>query len=565
MNRKNFACACILLFLGTGCRPEQTELTAAPSAEPMPLVDAISGVVLDEVNQPVPDAVVRVKTTDLETVSAEDGSFKLYGLAPEETAYVTAWKSGHYIAGVETAGGSANVKILLPRHASEDNPDYQWLSAYSSAGEEGNCQNCHADSSDAKAFLPFTEWQQDGHALSVQNNRFLSMYTGQDLDGNQSPLTQYGYNRDYGRFPLRPDLNKPYFGPGYKLDFPDTDGNCSACHAPVAAVNDAYGVDPQNVAGVGAEGVACDFCHKIWGVKLAQNGLPYPNMPGVLSLEFRRPPKGHQFFAGPLDDVAPGEDTYSPLQQQSQFCAACHFGVFWDTQIYNSFGEWLESPYSDPDTGKTCQDCHMAPIGMTYFAISEAGGQVRDPSTIFSHRMPGATDEVLLQNAVTMKVNVRRGDNKVIVDVSITNDQTGHHVPTDSPLRQMILLVRAKGSDGKALRLLEGSVVPEWGGVGSPENGYYAGLPGRGYAKILQELWTEVTPTSAYWNPTRVISDNRIAAYESDTTSYIFDAPADPAEIYVTLIFRRAFKELSVQKGWNVQDIVMEEYKGTVP
>ena len=40
-------------------------------------------------------------------------------------------------------------------------------------------------------------------------------------------------------------------------------------------------------------------------------------------------------------------------------CAPCHFGQFWGTQIYNSFGEWLDSSYSDPETGRTCQDCHM--------------------------------------------------------------------------------------------------------------------------------------------------------------------------------------------------------------
>ena len=46
------------------------------------------------------------------------------------------------------------------------------------------------------------------------------MYTGTDLDGNQSPLTRYGNNPDYGSFPLIPDPNQPYFGPGYKLIFP---------------------------------------------------------------------------------------------------------------------------------------------------------------------------------------------------------------------------------------------------------------------------------------------------------------------------------------------------------
>jgi len=393
------------------------------------------------------------------------------------------------------------------------------------------------------------------------------MYMGTDMLGNQSPLTRYGSSRDYGRFTLRPDPDKPYFGPGYKLDFPETAGNCAACHTPAASVNDPYSIDPTTVTDVPTEGVPCDFCHKIWDVLLdSSSGLPRPNMPGVLSYEFRRPPEGHQFFAGPLDDVAPGEDTYSRLQQQSQFCAPCHFAVCWDTVIYNSFGEWLESPYSDPENGQTCQDCHMPPLGVTHFALPEAGGQERDPSTIFSHRMPGASDEELLQNSVTMKVEAQREDDKIIVGVYIDNDQTGHHIPTDSPLRQMILLVQVADSSGNLLKQVGGPQIPDYGGTGNPEDGYYSGLPGTIYAKILMELWTEVVPTSAYWNPTRVVSDNRIPAMRNDTTRYVFDASKSPiVSVHVKLFFRRAFIELMDQKGWDIPDIVMEEETLLVP
>jgi hypothetical protein len=240
--------------------------------------------------------------------------------------------------------------------------------------------------------------------------------------------------------------------------------------------------------------------------------------------------------------------------------------VFWDTLIYNSYGEWLESPYSDLETGQTCQDCHMPPIGVTHFAIPEAGGLERDPSTIFSHRMPGASDEELLQNAVTMMVDAQREGNKVIVEVNIINDLTGHHVPTDSPLRQMILLVQVKDLDGKLLEQIEGPVVPEWGGVGDPDEGYFAGLPGTAYAKILQELWTEVSPTGAYWNPTRLVSDNRIPAMGCDTTRYVFKAPKDrEVSINIELLFRRAYIELMDQKGWDAPDILMERETVQLP
>jgi hypothetical protein len=386
------------------------------------------------------------------------------------------------------------------------------------------------------------------------------MYSGQDLDGNQSPRTRYAQTRDYGSIPLRPDASQPYYGPGYKLDFPDTAGNCSACHAPAAAIGQEYGTDPTQLKGVGEEGVTCDFCHKVWDVRLDRNGLPQVNMPGALSFEMRRPPEGHQFFAGPYDDVAPGEDTYTSIQKQSQFCAPCHFGSFWGTKIYNSFGEWLESPYSDPQSGKTCQDCHMPPGKTDHVARLTAGAVPRDPQSIFSHLMPGAASEELLQSSVSMDVSAERSAGRLEVLVTIVNDQAGHHVPTDSPLRQMILLVNAKGPDGAALEMLEGSRVPEWAGVGKPEEGYYAGQSGKGYAKVLMELWTEITPSGAYWNPTRVLSDNRIPAFGSDQSGYVFAAPVQ-GKVYleVTLWFRRAYIELMDQKKWDVPDILMEQ------
>jgi hypothetical protein len=83
---------------------------------------------------------------------------------------------------------------------------------------------------------------------------------------------------------------------------------------------------------------------------------------------------------------------------------------------------------------------------------------------------------------------------------------------------------------------------------------------GKIFAKILMELWTELTPTAAYWNPTRIVSDNRLAALAADTSTYTFAAPAGSgATIEVRLLYRRAFKELMDQKGWDVPDILMEE------
>ena len=530
--------------------------------------DDVTGIVVDENAMPIPYATVSIQATDLETLSDQKGRFTLTGLTSGEAAFVTAWCSGYYINGVDIVTENTNgIVIVLHPHTDRDNPDYTWLPStfHEGQGENQGCAACHSNQGTALNFsLPVDEWLQDAHAFSAINPRFLTMYSGTDIHGNQSPPTRFVYNREYGNIPLPPDPEEPYYGPGYKLDFQGTAGNCGACHTPLAAIDTPYSIDPTQLNGVETEGISCDFCHKVWDVSLDPDlSLPFVNMPGVLSFEFRRPPEGHQFFAGPLDDVAPGEDTYSPVQTESQFCAPCHFGVFWDTVVYNSFGEWLESSYSDPLDGRTCQDCHMPRLGNTHFVLPERGGVQRDPETLFSHNMPGASDPDLLQNALSMDVSAVGAGDTVTVTVMLVNDNTGHHIPTDSPLRQMILLVEALDADGNELTQLSGPTVPNWGGIGSPEDGYYGGLPGKGYAKILQEIWTEISPSGAYWNPTRVLSDNRLAAFDTDTSLYTFkvhdSSRTSGMSVTVRLLFRRAFKELMVQKSWDVPDILMAQ------
>jgi hypothetical protein len=324
------------------------------------------------------------------------------------------------------------------------------------------------------------------------------------------------------------------------------------------------------VKGIDRFGIHCDFCHKIAAVALdPSTQLPDPDRPGVLSMDIRRPfaddPERYQLFFGTFDDDnVPEEDTRLPLISQSQFCAPCHYGVFWDTLVYNSYGEWLESPYSRPTTGRTCQDCHTpAPTILNGNPLTNVapgkGGVERDPLTIHAHTFPGASSQQLLQNSLTMQTTASRVGDKTLVEVSLINDQTGHHIPTDSPLRHLILVIEVKNEQGQPLPQIEGERLPRWAGVGDPQKGYYAGLPGKAFAKILAELWTDIEPSGAYWNPTRVVQDNRLAAFQTDTSRYVFSAPAQgEATVEVRLIYRRAFRSLVDQKGWHAPDIEME-------
>jgi hypothetical protein len=116
------------------------------------------------------------------------------------------------------------------------------------------------------------------------------------------------------------------------------------------------------------------------------------------------------------------------------------------------------------------------------------------------------------------------------------------------------------------LKLASGPVLPEWCGVGDPGEGCYAGLPGKVFLKLLEESWTGISPAAAYWNPTRVVEDTRLGAFETDVGEYVFAAPeAGAARVEAVLLYRRAYKDVMDRKGWNEPDIIMESVSSVVP
>ncbi|UCC65539.1 MAG: hypothetical protein JSV36_11040, partial [Anaerolineae bacterium] len=322
-------------------------------------------------------------------------------------------------------------------------------------------------------------------------------------------------------------------------------------------VDTPFTTDMNTLTGTNSFGVHCDFCHKVADLHLnPATGLPYENVPGVLSMQVRRPfpqSERYQLFFGTFDDDnVPKEDTYLPLIEKSQFCAPCHQFSFWGTPIYQSFKEWLESPY--PQMGVECQTCHMPPDGIMTNVAPGTGGVERDPMTIHAHTQPGASDVELLQDTVSLTVNARQITSLVWVTATITNIGAGHHVPTDFPGRHMILTVAATDEEGQALARQSGPTVPGWGGA-------EAGLVGRAFAKVLRDVATGQAPVVSYWKQALIVSDNRIPAMGSDTSVYAFAAPTSGGPVTVTaqLRFRRAFQDVMDARGWGTPDILMEE------
>jgi len=182
------------------------------------------------------------------------------------------------------------------------------------------------------------------------------------------------------------------------------------------------------------------------------------------------------------------------------------------------------------------------------------GNRFYQPESIPSHLQLGAASTELLQNSVTMTAELLQDGGEIDVTVKITNTAAGHHVPTDHPGRHLILTVTVVDGNGHSLAQLRGPQVPTWGGA-------QAEVPGTAYAKVLRDSATGQYPVVSYWKQTSIVTDNRIPAGESDTSTYTFAAPpgGETASVSVELRFRRVFQNMLDAKDWQTPDVIMEE------
>lgn len=500
-------------------------LTVSVSSQTMP--NTVQGRVISGEGQPIPGALVRSHATENLVETDVRGMFRLSRQGEADEITLTAWKHNFYTTAVKASWRAPGIEIVLQPYHTTDNPDYVWASPYE--GEKA-CAKCHAASITK-------EWEADLHSQSVTNVLIRTMYSGTDSSGNREKTLSY---RD---------------------DFPGIPGDCAACHAPGEAAGNPYGVFLDEVKGVNAFGVHCDFCHKMYDTRIPSRG-----MPGVASITLRRPKfPGRDIFFGPFGDRAGGDETRLPLISKSRFCAPCHTHESWGVPIYQSFPEWFNSPYRA--SGVECQNCHNAPDGKTSnYAPSHPLGADRDPRRVPSHNMMGEDRAKFIASAVSMHVDTQFLEGCLEVTVRVTNSGAGHHFPTDQPMRNAILLLETRDSTGQELDAMEGDVLPGYAGD-------LAGRPGRFYAKILEEIRTSYPDRASrpiripapQWVQTRIQSDTRIPALATDESHYRFAVPARGlVHLKVQLIYRRTFPSFARIKGWDVPDLVIATFSETV-
>ncbi len=317
-------------------------------------------------------------------------------------------------------------------------------------------------------------------------------------------------------------LNDPYFNAVVEEEthiFPDKkvfiEDTCLRCHSPMAYTHahsnpTLLTPDPSGILVDGGypmadamndpharDGVSCTACHQIKDVNLGD----ITSMSGhyTLNSEADRDSNGKLAINGPFNAFGQAmqnntqyQPTISAHIRESGLCASCH-NLYTPTldlagnpeMITNHVGaqenaqfpeqtpywEWLNSSFSNPTTGKTCQSCHMSepvPGYATKITTRPAGAPSRTP--FGQHAMVGSNEYLLellkkysetlgiasstttagfetkqaetraiLATASTLTIGTITNSPTILnIPVSITN-HTGHKLPTSYPSRRLWL------------------------------------------------------------------------------------------------------------------------------
>jgi hypothetical protein len=294
---------------------------------------------------------------------------------------------------------------------------------------------------------------------------------------------------------------------------------------------------------VAASGVHCDFCHKIVDASTEHLGLTH----GRYGYQLLRPAQGQLFF-GPLDDVDRGEDAFSPLYQESRYCAACHEGTVFGVPVYTTYSEWLASPARKE--GKQCQTCHMVPTGKLTNLAPGKGGIDRDPKTLANHRFFAGSQAEMLRRALHIRATINPGKNSLEAIIEVRADQVGHRLPTGFVDRNLLLVVEPVGKDNQRVDIAEGPRLPAQAGK------EWAGLPGKLYAKLLRDFVGHVPVP--FWRARPEVEDSRLYPGKPDRLVFRFSPEAE--RLRIRLLYRRFWPDITQTKGWPDDSIMLIDH-----
>lgn len=493
----------------------------------------ITGRVVDDLSgEPVAGALVSIRARPdiAPTVSKPDGSYVLPLDQPNEllelgvaVPYDHEATINYRTVAQQVFDGMNNVEVRLLRTPEAENPDYHPPPA------DQVCISCHS--------RYYQQWSGSRHAGSAVNEWVLDLYSGTGTPGGKAGYV-FRDTHDAG----------------------DT-GFCATCHAPLADVFSPGKVFLDEVSSpAGVDGVTCLACHQVAHVD--EENINALHHLGKAEYRFPADLSATEFFVwATLPDVGdfPMKAHYSPLHAEPLFCASCHQYANPETGApgQTTYQEWLASPYAQPGPSRrTCQSCHMPNEASA--GVVGAGGPVRPASQRHTHGFIGATPQRLSEN-IDLRTDVFQQGSGLVVRIEVEN-RCGHHFPTGISIRNAFVLVEARIGDA-VLTQIAGPVLPFWldDDVPGTQPGDYAGLPGKGFAKVLQGRINGTGPVQRpvlFIDAESVMSDTGIPSGATDTSAFRFVLPIGlpedaQASVDVRLVYRRAWRALAVTKEWN--------------
>jgi len=207
--------------------------------------------------------------------------------------------------------------------------------------------------------------------------------------------------------------------------------DCDRCHAPLRALV------PHDER-LAAEGVTCDVCHTLREVEPDRHGT-------TLALDLASAVR-----YGPLCDA---EDHYfhrmgcSPLHSRAELCGGCHLWTMHtsaatELDVRTTYADWHAAARTT--ASPTCQGCHMSAVAGEVAVGWDTEARVSD------HGMYGPGDE-LRSRALELGLTIVPEDQRLRVELEVTNAAAGHRLPTGLPGRRIVVRVLAIGAEGTAI------------------------------------------------------------------------------------------------------------------
>ncbi|MCF7885782.1 MAG: cytochrome c family protein [Candidatus Marinimicrobia bacterium] len=337
-------------------------------------------------------------------------------------------------------------------------------------------------------------------------------------------------------------------------NFKEAVDGCNGCHAPLSYLAGDLPPPRPEEGSRANEGVSCDLCHSIVGVK---NNDP-------VNFNYISSPGRIKYGAKPGLESPHHVTEYNPIYEKTELCGSCHnernpFGVW----VKSTQKEWEEGPYSQESV--KCFDCHMPG------AIGRSASMAKI-DTVAQHVFLGAHKPAKLRGAIELSMHCRESeipyDGTALIQIELFNAKAGHKIPTGSVEDRILWLhVEARDSKGNTyhLKVDEKGFEGEKYTIASDELAYqdfsdalgledFEGVARDGVPvgdRIFRMPYFDQNGnmTIMQWNTRELGVDYRIGPRETKIETYSWPMPRDIAfgevEVTATLNYQKLVKPVA--------------------